>query len=70
MNIGQFSSIQFLGFCIFGLFWPFRAIFGIFGVSVGVWGVWGVLVSYKITRGIKLVAGRVNYWVYGGLGGL
>ena len=30
------------------------------GVLVGVGGVLGVKVSYKITRGIKLVEGRVN----------
>ena len=28
----------------------------------------GVLVSYKITRGITLVVGRVNDWVWGDLG--
>ena len=37
----------------------------IFGVFVGVAGVLGVLVSYKITRGIKLVDGRVNDKVSG-----
>ena len=27
-----------------------------------------MLVSYKITRGIKLIVGRVNDWVWGGFG--
>ena len=35
----------------------------IFGVLVGVGGVLGVLLSYKTTRGIKLVVGIVNGWV-------
>ena len=50
-------------FCTFCRFWPFLCIFCIFGVSVGVGGVLGVLLSYKITRGVKLVVGRVNNWV-------
>ena len=50
-------------FDIFGLFWPFLAIFG---VSVGFWPFLGVLVSYKITGGIRLVVWRVNNWVWGG----
>ena len=63
MNMGQFSFVHFLGFCTFCRFWPFWGMFCIFGISVGVGGVLGVLVSYNITRGIKLVVGRVNYWV-------
>ena len=65
--MGQFSFVHFLGFCTFCRFWPFWGMFCIFGISVGVGGVLGVLVSYNITRGIKLVEGRVNYWVKGGL---
>ena len=34
-----------------------------------IWGVLGVLVSYEITRGIKLVVGRVTEREKGGLGG-
>ena len=63
MNMGQFSFVHFLGFCTFCRFWPFWGMFCIFGISVGVGGVLGVLVSYNITRGIKLVVGRVNHWV-------
>ena len=48
-----------------------RYVFGLFldifspdfWISVGVGVFLGVLVSYNITRGIKLVVGRVNYWV-------
>ena len=61
--MGQFSLVHFLGFCTFCCFWPFLGIFCIFGVSVGVGGVLGVLLSYKITRGIKLVLWRVYDWV-------
>ena len=35
-----------------------------------IWGVLGVLVSYEITRGIKLVVGRVTEKVKGFLGGI
>ena len=48
----------------FGNFWAFLAFLGFSGG----WGVLGVLVSYKITRGITLVVGRVNDWVWGDLG--
>ena len=41
-------------------FLPFLGIFCIFEVLVGVGGVLGVLLSYKITRRIKLIVGRVN----------
>ena len=37
-----------------------------------IWGVLGVLVSYEITRGIKLVVGRLTErekWGFGGIGG-
>ena len=54
---------------VFTCFWPFLGIFCIFGVSVGVGRVLGVLLSYKITRGIKLVLWRVYEWVKEGLGG-
>ena len=56
-------------FRVFGLL-PFLAIFGRF------WHFWGfggdlgdlgVLVSFKITRGIKLVVGRVTEGFKGGL---
>ena len=50
-----------------GRFWPFLDAFGIFGVSVEIWGVLEVPVSYKITRGIILVVGRVTEEVMGGL---
>ena len=30
----------------------------------------GVLVSYKITGGIRLVVGRVDNWVWGGFKGV
>ena len=33
-----------------------------------IWGVLGVLVSYEITRGIKLVVGRLTEREKGGLG--
>ena len=45
-------------FTVFGFshFWAF--FFwggGILGVSVEIWGILGVLVSYKITRGFRLI---------------
>ena len=47
---------------LFFLFWAFLGIFGrfgfflgILGVSVEIWGILGVLVSYKITRGVRLI---------------
>ena len=56
-----------------GCFWPFLAIFerfwhywGFDGDS----GVLGVPVSYRITRGDKLVVGRVNEEVKGGFEGV
>ena len=52
-------------------------VFGIFGASVEIWGVLEVLVSYMITRVIKMVVGWViervwGFWFLfvGGLGGL
>ena len=54
----------------FGLFGPFLAIFGRFWHFWGFSGDLGVLevpVSYKITRGIILVVGRVTEEVMGGL---
>ena len=50
----------FWGFAVFGHFW---AIFAFYGFLVVLGGVLGVLLGYKITRGIKLVVGRVNGWV-------
>ena len=61
--MGQFSFLQFLGFCflvVFGHFWVFLVFFGF---QWGGLGVLGVLVSYKTTRGTILVVGRVNDWV-------
>ena len=67
----EYGSIPICAFFGFLPFLPFLAIFGHFwhfwGFSGG-WWFWGVLVSYKITRGIKLVIKRVNDWVSGGLG--
>ena len=42
-------------FTVFGFshFWAF--FLGILGVSVEIWGILGVLVSYKITRGVRLI---------------
>ena len=51
------------------IFWAILAIFGVFGGFVGDWGVLGVLVTYMITRGIKLVVGRFTEGVKGGLRG-
>ena len=67
--MGQFSFEQFLGFCTFCRFWQFLGIFCIFGVSGGVGWVLGVLLSYKVTRGIILVVGRVTEMVFGNLEG-
>ena len=51
MSICSFTFLQFLGFLIFGRFFGG----GILGVSVEIWGILGVLVSYKITRGVRLI---------------
>ena len=77
---GNYRSIfifTVFGFIIFGRFWPFLGVFGIFGASVEIWGVLEVLVSYMITRVIKMVVGWViervwGFWFLfvGGLGGL
>ena len=53
MSICSFTFLQFLGFLIFGRF--FLGGGGILGVSVEIWGILGVLVSYKITRGVRLI---------------
>ena len=45
-------------------------VFGIFEVLVEIWGILRVLVSCKITRGMKLVVGRVTERVLGAWGGL
>ena len=63
--MGQFSFLQFLGFGFFGHFWGFLGIFGIFWVFCGGSRVLEVLVSYEITRGIKLDVGRVTERVNG-----
>ena len=60
--MGQFSPVHFLGFGTFCRFFAFLGIFCILGVSEGVGGVLGVLLSYKTSRGIKLVVGMVNDW--------
>ena len=59
------------------VFGHFLGVFGIFGASVEIWGVLEVLVSYMITRVIKMVVGWViervwGFWFLfvGGLGGL
>ena len=62
----EYGSILICTFFGFLHFSPFLAILGHFfhfWISVGVGVFLGVLVSYNITRGIKLVVGRVNYWV-------
>ena len=48
-----------------GHFGAFLGVFGIFEVLVEIWGILRVLVSCKITRGIKLVVGRVTERVLG-----
>ena len=57
----------FLVFGFLAIFLAILAIFGVFGGFVGDWGVLGVLVTYMITRGIKLVVGRFTEGVKGGL---
>ena len=52
------SILIFLFFFVLGIFGHFRAFWfflGILGVSVEIWGILGVLVSYKITRGVRLI---------------
>ena len=44
-------------------FWAFPVvlgILGILGVSVEIWGILGVLVSYKITRGVRLILASIT----------
>ena len=53
MDIGQFQFLYFFNFLYFWIFGPF---FG-FGLQWRFWASLGVLVSYKITRGVKLVVG-------------
>ena len=56
-----------------GCFWPFLAIFERFWHNWGFdgdLGVLGVPVSYRITRGVKLVVGRVIEEVKGGFEGV
>ena len=59
----EYGSIHIFTFFGFLHLLPFLGIFCIFGVLVGVGGVLGVLLSYKTSRGIKLVIGMVNDWV-------
>ena len=47
-------------FLIFGHFLPFLDTSGIFGASVEISGILGVLVSYEVTRWIKLIVVRVH----------
>ena len=52
------SNLIFFIFFVLGIFGHFRAFWfflGILGVSVEIWGILGVLVSYKITRGVRLI---------------
>ena len=44
--------------------------FCILGVLMEIWGILRVLVSYEITRGIRLVVGRVTERVNGGFWGV
>ena len=58
VNIIRDEYMSILIFFCFGHFWVFRAFWfflGILGVSVEIWGILGVLVSYKITRGVRLI---------------
>ena len=59
----EYGSIHIFTFFGFLHFLPFLGILGHFlhfwGFGGG-WGVLGVLLSYKITRRIKLIVGRVN----------
>ena len=51
------------GFFIFGHSWAFSGILGVLGHfegSVEIWGILGALVSYKITRGVRLIVARVT----------
>ena len=71
VTIGKFSFLHFF------IFWAVFAILGyfcIFGTFLHFWVVLGEPVSYKITRGVKLVVGRVIegvWWFFflDGLGG-
>ena len=48
MNLGRFSFILFLGFCIFAVFGLYLAIFAFYGFGFeGVWGCFGQ------SRGVK-----------------
>ena len=73
MSICPFSFLKFVGFSIFGHIWAFWFFLGILGVSVEIWGILGVLVSYKITRGVRLIVAvslKGFRGVLGVLGGL
>ena len=58
MSIFIFTVFAFL--VIFGHFWSFLDVLGILGVSVEIWGILGVLVSYKITRGVRLILASIT----------
>ena len=70
-HLGGYPRVN-LNFSLF----PFLAVFGFlarffgFWLQLRLWAFLGVLVSYKITRGIKLVVGGVIERFWGGLGGL
>ena len=51
----EYMSILIFLFFLFGAFSGDLVFFGILGVSVEIWGILGVLVSYKITRGVRLI---------------
>ena len=59
-------------YTVFGFlkFLPFLAVSGNFWGFSGLRGFLGVLVSHKITGGIRLVVGRVDNWVWGGFEGV
>ena len=59
-QVGHWEQQCFVVFCCCNVlgFW------GVFEVSVKNFRVLGVLVSYKITRGIKLIVGRVTEGVW------
>ena len=58
----QYPFEQFLFFALFAVFGHFWAFLAFLGFQWGLGGILEMLVSYKITRGIKLVVGRINDW--------
>ena len=68
------SHFSFCTFCVLQ-FWAFLGDLAVFAHSLGFIGNLGVLraiVSYKVTRGITLIVGRVTkgFWGIGGVTGL